>query len=428
MNDLLIILLIWFSIVISLVIRKIQGSWFAPGAFFSLYWTINIIVLILSLNIFIIHWEGILIIVLFIIIFSVGSTIGMHSIKKNTNVNITESKNYFSFLNKFSTTITLIGFISFPAILFSSGASFIDLLSIDSIIDLAQANSSSRYSGELDNTFSVSILLSFNYFAAILNGIIFGSSLNKNNFKKIILFVPIIVSILIAMILTTKATILFTTILFLGGYISVTESKDKIIKLFTFKKMLGFIILIPSIFCIFAFIQMGRYGFRDLNGFLIVIDLLKIWSFGHIPAFSIWINHDFFSNINIDLGFGSKTFAGLYDILGISKRVSGGYSYGVIVSENGFGTNVFTAFRGLIEDFGIIGAVGVLMFVALFTGRMYKKSKENGYLHIPLLSCFYSFILFSFATSIFAYNSIILAYCLLLFLTFIYYFIYKKKN
>lgn len=58
-----------------------------------------------------------------------------------------------------------------------------------------------------------------------------------------------------------------------------------------------------------------------------------------------------------DYSFGAMTFLGISNVLGVVQRVQGVYT-----ALLGTSSNVYTVFRGIVEDFGIIGGI---IFISL---------------------------------------------------------------
>lgn len=412
-----------------LIARKVQKTWFAPGSFFALIWFLHMVLTVLFASDFYLYFNSNFIIFFYVFIIILGSSIGMKLKIRRFSIN-TVSLNSINKMRELSLIASIVGFLSFPVILYSTGGSFSTFLNLDAMMNLARQNSISRYSGDLENSTLTSILLSINYFAAIVNGVSIGiekkDSQTKYNKRLVLHLLPIITSILIAIILTTKATILYTVVLFLGGVITAKESSNDRNFLFTKKNLFRVLILVPASMFLFVFIQMSRYGFKDFDGMLKVLKVFKVWAFGHMPAFSVWFN-EYYSSGDYSLSFGQYTFSGVFSVLNIAERVSGIYSEGVLISGNYEGTNIFTIFRGLIEDFGIIGSLLLMFFVSIIIGVMYKSVKLGKFNSFVFLIIFYSFSMYGIV-SILSYNSILLAFILFYFLSAIFTFSSKKTE
>jgi len=72
-------------------------------------------------------------------------------------------------------------------------------------------------------------------------------------------------------------------------------------------------------------------------------------------------------------------------------------------------TNIYTLFRGLIQDFTLPGALIVLWIVGVIAGYAYNQTARGHLTWMPILIAFYAFAC-DFLTSIFNYNSILFAW------------------
>jgi len=129
------------------------------------------------------------------------------------------------------------------------------------------------------------------------------------------------------------------------------------------------------------------------------------YALGHFHCFDIW----FTSYEPTSYSFGTKTFMGISNILGLEDRTQGIYAEFMQVGKNGYYgiSNVFTSFRPLIEDFGEAGSIAI-MFVMGFFSKMSLKcltGNVNVFLNQTILSAIYSYLLLSFAASFFTYTS-----------------------
>jgi oligosaccharide repeat unit polymerase len=121
-------------------------------------------------------------------------------------------------------------------------------------------------------------------------------------------------------------------------------------------------------------------------------------------AFASWAEHDE-SDIH---RWGGLTFSGAFDFLGFRRRVIGTYAdyVNTIGSED---TNIFTMFRGLIEDFTLPGAAIVCGLFGYWSGRIYSKPSWD--LRFILgLSAHYAVALFSPLVSFFSSNSAVFSW------------------
>jgi oligosaccharide repeat unit polymerase len=111
---------------------------------------------------------------------------------------------------------------------------------------------------------------------------------------------------------------------------------------------------------------------------------------------------------------------GISNLLGLEERGQGIYAEYMQVGKNGYHgiSNVFTAFRPLIEDFGEAGSYAV-MFILGFVSKLSLKYLTAGrmiYLNQTVLSAVYAYLIWSFAASFFAYTSYLAMFFLAYFL------------
>lgn len=115
-----------------------------------------------------------------------------------------------------------------------------------------------------------------------------------------------------------------------------------------------------------------------------------------------------------NLQYGAMTFMGIANALGLADRKLGLYRdlvyFGRLNKTSR--SNVYTIFRLLIDDFGIIGALAFLFILGFISSKAVAFINQRKWLFLSqvVLVAIYSLIMWSFATSIWAYTSILCAY------------------
>jgi oligosaccharide repeat unit polymerase len=132
---------------------------------------------------------------------------------------------------------------------------------------------------------------------------------------------------------------------------------------------------------------------------------LSNYMFGSPAAFADWYAHAETS----DLQWGARTFAGEFEMLRLKERTVGAYSdmTNVIGTEI---TNVYTLFRGLIEDYSEMGAVLIAVGIGAIAESLFALRLKNARSSLFCLSAFYAFFLFSPLVSLFSFNGPTLAW------------------
>src|SRR5258708_21631544 len=133
---------------------------------------------------------------------------------------------------------------------------------------------------------------------------------------------------------------------------------------------------------------------------------MKVAAFGYLAAFSQWMS----GSRPESLGLGAYTFGGLLDLAGLHPRVFGVYMYSVTLSGQEE-SSVYTAFRGLIEDFSFAGAAVICIGSGALCGYGYGQLRRGRLRWALGLSAFYAFVAWSPLGSLFVYNGLILAWC-----------------
>jgi oligosaccharide repeat unit polymerase len=129
--------------------------------------------------------------------------------------------------------------------------------------------------------------------------------------------------------------------------------------------------------------------------------------FGHISAFSTWMRDYHYTG----LSFGSNTFSGPLDLIGIQEREIGYYKRDVFLSSSLY-TNIYTVFRGLLQDFSIPGTLVVAFGLGMAARISFDRCLHGKFIWLIPLSLFYAFTMYSPIISIFNYTSVVMAWCI----------------
>lgn len=413
----------WISWIIAALIglgailaRKTMKTWFAPASFFFLYWSVFTITPIICAPGYNVYWNGILYILCTCIIFFIGGLISdkvFDTLKnKPINVNVQNHDCAFLYLRKLIVICTLIGFISFGYMCYELFQSIEAPITAEKIKALQlKIRWSSQYSPPIVSR----VMNSFIYFGGLLGGINFVVS--KNWHVKALSFSPFTVALLYTIVLTTKSAILYPAVLFASTAMAFLFYKDKYrASLCYFKYFI--ITSLVAILCI-AFMADKIRGATG-GDFLSLWEYLKPSFFGHISTFTTWFNNNWRNDFTP--AFGAYSLSGVFDALGIKERLSGIYREEIMLGKHG--SNVYTVFRGLIQDFTLFGSFIVSFAAGFLSQFFFAKMIDRSIIAIAFLSGFYAFVLWGFVVSIFNYNSIILCYIFL----FVYLFFIDFKN
>ena len=157
----------------------------------------------------------------------------------------------------------------------------------------------------------------------------------------------------------------------------------------------------------FLALFIGLQWLRDAGGeilFSALMERIQVYFFGYLSAFTTWLEH---SPVQ-DLTLGMTTLSGPFNFIGLIERKLGFYNHTYI--NQYASTNVYTALRGLIHDFTVLGALPIMAGVGFLSTVAYCKSLQGRIFWLLPLTMVYAFTLYSPLISIFNYNSVILAW------------------
>ena len=397
------------------------NSWFAPASIFSMLWFSLLSVTLLVAPEFPMRPLGLW----YILGVSMALTLGSLLVPKNLlpdseKYNSIESVKLFFFnrsnfiliLIVLFCLITIVGII----VLLLFGIKRYELnINIFSLISLPSQFYDDRDAGILLIPWYIRYLTYFIMPSSLLSGILVPFQQYP---RKIICHLPIILAIFIGMVYTTRATILFSIILFLSGIFSsyIILKKDDKIFLNT-KSFFASVSIFSFLVFSWIFLQWLRGG-ADSNFLLYpLMNTIKSAVLGSTTVFTTWLQN----YKQHSLAFGLYTFAGPMDIIGLNERQLGFYTEFVSL-PNGY-SNIYTAFRGLIHDFTLTGSILICFFIGILSQLSYQRCRDGNIIWIIPLSIVFAFTLFSPFISIFSSNSVTMAWIISYFVL-----INKKKT
>lgn len=213
-----------------------------------------------------------------------------------------------------------------------------------------------RYTGTLNvNTYAkIALLASFQ--SAIIGGIIFGrrKTLHGKIFVLTIAFLP---SSAVMLLQSAKGLFFLSAAYFIGGWL-VTRAYENDFHIPRIPFTTGLISLASALaLVIFSFIARVGFDFDVLRYYL------ASYSSGHLYAFSDWFSDRYFGATDFGsydqpiLESGFYTFMGLFQALGDTRSMPIGIYDEFFEVPELLTTNIYTAFRGLISDFGLFGSL-----------------------------------------------------------------------
>ena len=391
---------------VAVVIRVQHRSWLSPAAFWGLVWAVILLSSVLFVPDYLLRVAGVAWILGCVLIVSAGADLGhrIHFLRQAESSLLTDNIKRSLLIKRLRNTCFLSAVMGMGAVLVylnEAGASLGDVWSIDRIFEIAHAYSFSRYSDRTFREPELAIFLSsFIYLSALLGGTLIALS-PKFSFISIIGFIP---ALCVTIILTTRASFLFSGILWISAYLatSVALTSGKY-SLFTGRRMWVMSVLVVLAISVYVIGQVAREGDLDTD-FLAIVPIVVSAFLGSPSAFTLWFSDNWYRSM--PLGLGERTFAGP---LGFEWPYFDATTVGSS-SLTQQTTTVHTLYRELIHDYSLTGSMIVLFVLGLFGGWAFRKAVHGKPLAIAMLSIFYCIALNSLAGFPFAYTTICFAW------------------
>jgi oligosaccharide repeat unit polymerase len=401
----------WIPAVILLLLacgaRLLSESWLAPSAFVGLTWSVYVVVPLLVAPEFPMPSLGIWVLLSLVLSIQMGASLMAGNAQSNQGIRAVAGLNS-GLLRKMEKAIIVFAVMATVGTVYLGWRttqendltlSGVGLLAIGSLLSVA------RYSGE-NEPFIFRVLYVWVYPAALLGGVAFAFASSRKS--KLICFAAAIPAFVYVFLETAKAAALFVVCCWLAGYMAM-----KVVKGHERFRLLNRKTLIVAVMCVIActvlFVVTEAIRSRSkYQGLVIAPDSvrMKAAAFGYLSAFSQWMS----ASKSESLGFGTYTFGGVFEFAGIHPRALGIFTSSVTLpglEEN----NVYTAFRGLIEDFSYPGAIAICVGLGALCEYGYGQLRRGRLRWALGVSAFYAFVAWSPLGSLFVYNGLVLAWC-----------------
>jgi oligosaccharide repeat unit polymerase len=366
------------------LVRRYVGTWLFPACLFGLFW--------FGYTFFpfaVLFWVpvkpyGVAFIFLCTVAFSMGSlfydwktAFVRNKLKRGT----TDLVYGNSFLKAvfYVSTLSSLAFLTLN--LSAQGFSLHDLL-----FDLyasAAAYAELHFSDSLNAPIFDRLSIIFAYLGVILGGFLFSGMPTKTE-RRLVVVLSFLPSALVAVTQTNKGALFLCIVFFYAG---ILVRRTSVGKLHLFERggvrsltlYTAIVILIVSI----SFLSRARYNIDD-DAFIFdrLVPSFASYSSVHIYAFSDWFafiigRHSEFAYAHEGTSYGFYTFSTLFAQMGSHKVVPPGvydeyYTYGELLTGN-----LYTMFRGLILDFGIIGSVLFMLAGSFLMHWAFSKMLVN---------------------------------------------------
>lgn len=328
------------------------------------------------------------------------------------NLNETSNRICITFKREFTFVLFFMLGIVYIGILSNHASTVFKISNVSQVLVLANQNAISRYDSTLNISIVYKISTIFSFLCALLLGTF--TAVKKNTLSKLLTVAFFSILFLDSILMAARAGLLLQLSAFLSSYLLAKYvTNEKGFYRVSPSKVFFLIGFFSVIYAFFVIVQVARGGKDDFDIFSISSHVLT-WFVGYLSAFDIWIK-DYY---DFDHSFGLRTFSGLADALNISQR-SGGV-YAPVEVKDGRVTNVYTAYRGLIEDFSLPLSIVIMAILGVIISKGINElilTRKSFYYSIVVMVIY--FILWSFVINPYIYNTVLLAMVM--------FFIFNKK-
>ena len=302
--------------------------------------------------------------------------------------------------------VIFIGVVNLGIIANHAGYDFKDIFTIEGIKNIATQSTLIRYIIDPSAHSGNPILLAFSLW------LVYQTARVKENVSKFQILLAWLPIIFYTVLTTEKWPTFLSGVFYFAGIFSASSFKESI-KIIRQKSIYIVIILILMV------VSLVLRG-DDESVFTLIHKMLH-YVFSSYYGLGYWLVEKYH---NIDLTLGILTFSGPLSYIADIKRDAGVYANSYYIYD--MVSNIYTAFRYVIEDFSIIGPLVINIFLAILYKYSIKRNLIKLTLSIRILLIFIA--LLSLNVTPFVHNSVLLAIILSILSTLLPKITLKKEN
>ena len=351
-----------------MIVRQIVGTWLFPATIFGLFWFGATIVPLVFLFTVPVNPVAIAYIFAACTVFSCTALPFHWRSAFAESARRGKTENYASnFLVSNFYLLSIVSIITLAISIGEQGFSFSDIFS--NPLAVASQYMVKRYNDELSVSLFSQLSFVLMYPAAILGGLVFDTA--KSAGRRAVYILLVLLPSIVALLVQGAKGNLFLVLAFFWGAILVCKLNKGDYTLFGkinwFKTTAGF----AAIFVMVMLSFLSRGLLEENNNDVVIRGLIRYfasYTSAHLYGFGDWFSFYIRSGSVMEYDLDSETngfftFTSLFKLAGSKKEVWPGiygeyYYHGEYIT-----TNIYTWFRGLIQDFGMGGS---MVFIAAF--------------------------------------------------------------
>lgn len=409
------ILVMFFFVVAAAVLTIRQGSWTAPGPLLVGYWVLGLALPSLA------GYPGTpgaaITIGLLILAWAAGSMIGSTRIPSRETLPVRIVADVEMWRRKelgwLMVASGLAGATAAYMTIRAKGFNLSSVLSLDGLFQVGNSASVQRYSTAPHQASSLLSLLLMVTFVGALAAPRWLLCSTPSRFRRAKAAVPILGATLYGAVSTARAAMVISAVLWAGSYLTSRSLLGRPVSL-RMATVSRIVIGVVAGIILFLGIAYVRIGGPSAHGSQKVPTKVESNVFGYLPAFATWqrsLEAPSFAFVSRGERWGDLTFNGVTKLVTHNSVDDEPYPEFVAIDKQGNTTNIYTFFRGLIEDFGVFGAIIFMFLVGFIGARSYETMNSSrtvvSYVTTTVIT---SSILFSNAYSPFYFTNVFAAF------------------
>ncbi len=294
-----------------------------------------------------------------------------------------------------------------PGVLLYAGFGLGDLLRLADpayLQVIAGVMSNLRYGELADEPLPVRAALGFLYVASLLSGVLAASGATR--WQRSAAFAAPLVGVFYTLVTTSKTPLMMALFLFASSWLAeqvrrAPQAKPSLPSTVILPTVLVGVALASYVYFLIL-VRAGNYQSTQATS-----EGFRTYFLSHLATLAAWLDRE--SILPSPLGWGQFSFSGALGRLGLAERTQGIYRE-VRMPLTGDLTNLFSAFRGLLQDFGAAGSTLLLAALGARSQASYDATRHGSYKAARTMALVYFTALLSFLYSPFIFNNIIAAW------------------
>ena len=403
-----------FFVAVVIAVRRVEGTWVGPCAFFGAYWSAFLAGTYVLVPSFELLTSGVTWIVVCYAALIVGAQLasrpGIRPSRRTWSDQPDDDDDELRILRPMVCVCALLALASVPILVKAAGVRFGELDTLKGFLRVAVYYTSNRYNDPDFREPALGIALySFAYLGSLLGGRLFFLSTTIR--RRMLGFAPLAMAGFLATLMTTRALVLLSMLLWATGYVVSYVARGNLHReLVSVKNLSFFMLFVVVALVLFVGGQLVRAGGAANVAKNEIYRSIATSFLGSTSSFTMWFDKTSGGQLR-NYGWGARTLSGpLRWLLPGFHRSSIATFEPIIVgtgSSLGEDTTVATLFRELIYDFTLPGSILCLIGIGYYGARSFVLSLVGGLRRSAALASYYFLVLYSMMGFVYKFTTLI---------------------